>query len=330
MLSVNYIADYLSKKHYSIDGDDIEKIKPFELKDDVSVATTETTSTKPKFTRFLDKIDDSFDFLFSKKNNIFYVENIIYRNNSSVFSFVNSILTACSQEAILLKEVVKEDIVKDFLKKIGNDLFEHNLYNRFLYHKNKKINKSDIQKILGESFTFKYDETLIHILQQYIVDYLGINVFIFAFQGKNIDFMNSNYVLSSYFDLKTNPYLPSVILFKIKDIYRPVLSYDGENCVFLYSKNKEIIDNLWKYFKLEDISSLLATFEAEKDHKFNVQDLKKMKIDELKNECIKYEIAISKKSDKTAKMINKTKNELLEDLISHLTGGGKESSVSEV
>jgi hypothetical protein len=54
-----------------------------------------------------------------------------------------------------------------------------------------------------------------------------------------------------------------------------------------------------------------------------------MKIDELKNECIKYEIAISKKSDKTSKMINKTKNELLEDLISHLTGG-KESSVSEV
>ena len=74
MLSVNYIADYLSKKHYSIDNDDIEKIKSFELKDDVSVAKAEMTSMKPKFTRILDKIDDSFDFLFSKKNKYIWLK----------------------------------------------------------------------------------------------------------------------------------------------------------------------------------------------------------------------------------------------------------------
>ena len=42
---------------------------------------------------------------------------------------------------------------------------------------------------------------------------------------------------------------------------------------------------------------------------------KNMKIDEIKEICIKNNILLQKKSDKTLKMINKLKNDLIEDLV---------------
>jgi len=50
----------------------------------------------------------------------------------------------------------------------------------------------------------------------------------------------------------------------------------------------------------------------------DLSKLKKLKVDELKEICIKYEISLTKISDKTSKMINKTKTELIEDIEAYI------------
>ena len=50
----------------------------------------------------------------------------------------------------------------------------------------------------------------------------------------------------------------------------------------------------------------------------DLSKLKKLKVDELKEICIKYEISLTKISDKTSKMINKTKTELIDDIEAYI------------
>ena len=140
--------------------------------------------------------------------------------------------------------------------------------------------------------------------------------------------MNSYYILASHYKIKTNPLLPTFILVKDNDIFKPLLDSNDNNTdtlYFLYSKNKNIIENLWRYFKLDEIEICIEELKDNKEdiieetvNNLDLAKLKKLKVDELKEICIKYEISLTKVSDKTSKMINKTKAELIDDIEAYI------------
>jgi hypothetical protein len=346
MISLNSVIKFLSENNKNKKINDYDSIPKFELKKDatkileniesnykektISIelnSNNNSNSNNNDFKRIYTKsLPETFKIIFNNDIDKYYIENKIsrnYKNKTSIFTFINSLFMIIYSQYILYTDSEKESNIKSFLKKISDELFEKELYQKFGYNVNRKMNKSNLQEILGKSFTFKYDEGLFSILQQYIVDYFGINVFVLCLVNNNIDFINSYYVLSSYYKIKTNPLLPTFILVKDNDIFKPILDSNDDNIdtlCFLYSKNKNIIESLWKYFKLDEIEICIEELKENKDgteeivNNLDLSKLKKLKVDELKEICIKYEISLTKMSDKTSKMINKTKTELIDDI----------------
>ena len=353
MISLNSVIKFLSENNKNKKINDYDSIPKFELKKDAMkiLESIETKHIEPIYKEkimnnelisninnndfnkriFTKSLPETFKIIFNNDIDKYYIENKIsrnYKNKTSIFTFINSLFMIIYSQYILYTDSEKESNIKSFLKKISDELFQKELYQKFGYNVNRKMNKSNLQEILAKSFTFKYDEGLFPLLQQYIVDYFGINIFVLCLVNNNIDFINSYYILSSYYKIKTNPLLPTFILVKDNDIFKPLMNSNDDNIdtlCFLYSKNKNIIESLWKYFKLDEIEICVEELKDNKDENeetFNNLDLsklKKLKVDELKEICIKYEISLTKMSDKTSKMINKTKTELIEDIEAYIT-----------
>ena len=348
MISLNSVIKFLSENNKNKKINDYESIPKFELKKD-SMKILESIETKNIESNYKEKtinneliknnnnnnndfnkriftksLPETFKIIFNNDIDKYYIENKTsrnYKNKTSIFTFINSLFMIIYPQYILYTDSEKESNIKSFLKKISDELFQKELYQKFAYNVNRKMNKSNLQEILAKSFTFKYDEGLFPLLQQYIVDYFGINVFVLCLTNNNIDFINSYYILSSYYKIKTNPLLPTFILIKDNDVFKPLIDSNDDNIdtlCFLYSKNKNIIESLWKYFKLDEIEICIEELKDDKngtEETFNNLDLSKLnklKVDELKEICIKYEISLTKISDKTSKMINKTKTELIQ------------------
>jgi len=295
-------------------------------------------------------LPQSFDIIFNKSIKNFYYDNKISRNKSNIFSLLNSILLIVNETFNLNKDNEKEHIIKEFIKKIDSELFELNLYTKFNYQKNRKFNKADIQTILKNAINFKSCEK-IKLLKQYLADYLGINIYILNKFNNNIDFINSEYFLCKKFGNVTTKFLPNFIIIHDNEIYKPLLKNDNESTyyssIILY--DKDIIDNLWKYYNIieekiepasEPVSDCVINIEKDsvkcsnnivetiiqeqpskevniikKNILFTESILSKLKVDEIKKLCIDNNIELLKKSDKTNKMINKLKNELIFDLL---------------
>ena len=342
MISLNSVIKFLSENNKNKKINDYDSIPKFELKKDAMKILENMDSTNIESTykekneliinkRFLIKsLPETFKIIFNNDIDKYYIENKTsrnYKNKTSIFTFINSLFMIIYPQYILYTDSEKESNIKSFLKKISDELFEKELYQKFGYNVNRRMNKSNLQEILVKSFTFKYDEGLFPLLQQYIIDYFGINVFVLCLVNNNIDFINSYYILSSYYKIKTNPLLPTFILVKDNDVFKPLMDSNDDNTdvlCFLYSKNKNIIESLWKYFKLDEIEICIEELKEDKngsEETFNNLDLsklKKLKVDELKEICIKYEISLTKMSDKTSKMINKTKTELIDDIEAYI------------
>jgi hypothetical protein len=357
MISLNSVIKFLSDKNKKIN--DFDSIPKFELKKDAikileNIETInnesfskEKTINNESFSKektinnelisnndfkkyYTKSLPETFKIIFNNDIDKYYIENKTsrnYKNKTSIFTFINSLFMIIYPQYILYTDSEKESNIKSFLKKISDELFQKELYQKFGYNVNRRMNKSNLQEILAKSFTFKYDEGLFPLLQQYIVDYFGINIFVLCLVNNNIDFINSYYILSSYYKIKTNPLLPTFVLVKDNDIFKALIDSNDDNTdvlCFLYSKNKNIIENLWKYFKLDEIEICIEELKDDKDdteeiiNNLDLCKLKKLKVDELKEICIKYEISLTKISDKTSKMINKTKTELIDDIEAYL------------
>ncbi len=348
MISLNSVIKFLTEnnKHKKINN--IDSISKFELKKDAmkilesiesnykekTISNDEIINNNSSFTTnrniIIKSLPESFEIIFNNNIDKYYIENKVsrnYKNKTSIFTFINSLFMIIYGQYILYTDNEKEANIKSFLKKISDELFEQELYQKFGYNVNRKMNKSNLQEILAKSFTFKYDEGLFPLLQQYIVDYFGINIFVLCLVNNNIDFINSYYILASHYKIKTNPLLPTFILVKDNDIFKPLMANDDEeDCqYFIYSKNKNIVENLWKYFKLDEIEICIEELKDNKEdiieetvNNLDLAKLKKLKVDELKEICIKYEISLTKLSDKTSKMINKTKAELIDDIEAYI------------
>ena len=148
-------------------------------------------------------------------------------------------------------------------------------------------------------------------MKKYACDYLGINVYVIQYFGEKIDYKYKEYYLSNKYSQTYNDKLPHYFILKENDCYYPVLTNNNEFENFLdYEKFS-------KYFKkFESFYELLKENENMKyDSKEIIKNVKKMKIEELRNECKNYDIDITKLSEKTNRPIFKLKNELLEELL---------------
>ena len=303
MLSVNYIINYLSEKQNKIDNNQFYKINDFEKKTDKNQCN----------------LKESFEILFNKSMVDFYYDNNLFKNKSSLFSFINSIFTI-SDELYKLKNMEeKEIIIKDFLKKLDKELFEKDLYNKFGYNKDRSFNKADMEIALKNSLLFKVCENF-NLLKDYIVHYLGINIYIIEIENNLIVFEKCNYFLTKYYN-NINKFVPHFIILNDNGIFKPILMHNKNNkcgsSIITYSKYKDLIDNLWNNLNIhEEIKDINSNpIEGNNEKKYTLNLLKDLKLENLKNLCIENNIELTKKSEKTLKLINKLKADLINDLL---------------
>jgi hypothetical protein len=325
MLSINYISNFLYDKQQKIDISNYNKINSFERnKESFEKNKSLSEGKQEELDKYHSNLYNSFDILYDKYIKDFYVDNKIYRNKSSVFTLFNSLLCIIDEYFNLNSEKEKELIIKDFITKIDSDLFQENLYNKYEYNKNRKFNKADIQLVLKDAFQFKSEDKF-NLIKEYLSDYLGINIFIFKLEDKLIDFINMEKYLTTQFGKNINKYVPTLLIICENGIHKPIMSHNkdlnGKTSLLTYSNNKEIIDNIWNYLKLDDIYLENINLNNEKKilkEGMNATFIKNLKIDELKKMCIENNIELTKKSDKTSRSINKLKTELVKDLIAVL------------
>ena len=338
MISINYIYKFLDDKQIPIDSSFYSKINNFERNNNY---VENKDIKKYKIDKFQLNLPTSFDILFNKSINDFYYDNKLYKNKSPIFTFLNSILTIGHEYFSIYNENEKENVIKNLIKNMDDELFEKDLYYKFNYTKNKNFNKSNIQEVLKNAYQFKYSDKF-NLLKEYLVDYLGINIYIFNLVNGSIDFNKSEYYLTKYFGNNINKYLTNFIIINEDEIYKPIIVRELESSsVITYSTNKELIDNIWNYLKLNDIyleNNIINEENKKKDDTillendkniintdeniikssekiYKIDNLKNLKIEEIKLLCNKHNINILKKSDKTSNMIKKLKIELIADLL---------------
>jgi hypothetical protein len=160
-------------------------------------------------------------------------------------------------------------------------------------------------------------------IKQYIIDYFGINVYIFMInQDEKIE--NTFHILSHNDSDESNPYKPTILLLNKNDRYYPILQKDG-NSVLKYSEN-ELVNILYenyvitkKVIKIKKSANECANEHVNKSGNINeLKPIKKMLLKDLQELASRYNIDIDKDSVKKDKKILKTKNELyneIEDII---------------
>lgn len=301
MLSVNYISNFLSEKQTAIDCNFYNKIKDFEINKEFKKINFEN--------KYECNLPVSFDILFNKSVKNFYYDNKIYKNKSPIFSFLNSIFLIGDKKFHLNDMNEKEKIIKEFLKNMDNDLFQKDLYAKFNYTKNRKFNKGDIQMVLKNGYLFKHCDKF-HLLKEYIADYLGINIYILKVFNGIIDFNHNESYLTQYYGKKNNKYVPHFILLFENEIYKPIIQHDNHISILTYEKYDDIIDNIWNYFKIPDVN-----ISDDQNRKYTNEYLNLLKVDDIKKLCEQEGIELKKISDKTNKMINKVKLDLINDLL---------------
>jgi hypothetical protein len=337
MINLNYLIKFLDEKQVKIKKEIYEKINDFEKSDfeksDYENIDEEKNINKYKVEKYKLDLPNSLNILFNKNIDHFYYDNKYYKNKSPIFTFLNSIFCITDEFYNLNDEYSKEEIIKIFIKKIDDDLFNKNLYNKFNYNKNRKFNKYSIQEVLQNAYFFKYCDKF-DLLKEYISDYLGINIIILNIENKNFNIKNSSYYMTKYYCDNYNKYLPTFLLILENEIYKPLLlkeKDDKETSILRYSIFNDLIDNIWKLFNIKEIEFKENEFkenelnndikiENEKINnktfvKYDINILNKMKMEQLNELCNIHKINIYKISEKTLKNIKKLKIELINDLL---------------
>lgn len=331
MLSISNIIKFLSENQEKIDNVYYQNLKSFEINKEIKIDFSKKNG---------DILPDSFDIIFNKYIKDFYFYNKNFKNKSPIFSLFNSIFTIGDESFILNDEVDKERTIKDFIKKMDDDLFEKQLYYKFDYPKNRKFNKADIQSVLQNCYLFKNCEKF-NLIKEYISDYLGVNIYILHKKNDIFDIDNSELYLTKRYNKDIQKTLPHFIIIFENEIYKPLLINKDNivNSIIKYSENTEIIDKTWNIFKIQTNEEIMKIkMEKEKENelkKFQLEteisqkiqnnnklnkkveynDIKNLKIDELRLMCKEYNVEIVKPSERTGKLINKLKGELINDLL---------------
>jgi len=264
--------------------------------------------------KFNIKLFNSFEVIFKDKISNFYFDNKIYKNRSKIFTLINSIFNIIDETFNLYDLQKKEETIKDFIKEIDNNLFKNCLYTKFNYARNKLMNKIDLQSEIKNALQFNCNEKN-YLLKKYISDYLGINLCIINVENELIFYDKCEYYMTKKYGNNINKYLPFLLIIYDKEIYKPILSFNKElnnSSVLVYTKYTEIINNLSMYFLENDNKQYI---NESINSKYKIDILKNLKMDHLKKLCIENNIELQKMSEKTSKMINKIKIDLINDLL---------------
>jgi len=134
-------------------------------------------------------------------------------------------------------------------------------------------------------------------IDQFIVDYFGINVIVFSVENDNIVYDDSYILNTNLFENKFNKMVPVLFICREEDKYHSILKNDNKSIV-KYSENKQLINNLYIKFNIN----------------INRREYEAMTLTLLREMVEKKGINIMKESGQTGKMIYRKKNELIDEL----------------
>ena len=293
-------------------------------------------------------IYDALNYFFDTDSNIFSIYKKL-ENNNELYTFMNSIFSIGDEIFILNNFQNKKNIMKSLIKKMDDELLKDDLYFLYNYDKNRKFNKEKIMTVLKELYKFSVDRETIHLFKQYLSDYLGINIFVIGLINNNIDYDNKEFYLTHKYGLTYNKYAQTFILITENNLYYPLIKNTNNNFNGLnYEEIEKYLDKFLKFYdikleetvinKMEEINVNININNTQLDieninnsdndkinndkinnnkkNNINIEnELKKLKLEELRIKATEKNISIQKISDKTSKMINKTKGELIEELL---------------
>tara|TARA_B110000483_G_scaffold242095_1_gene326816 strand:- start:8302 stop:9213 length:912 start_codon:yes stop_codon:yes gene_type:complete len=302
MLSVNYIATFLDKEQKNVKEDSYCSLKKFEYNNEYNelIKNKIQSENKKKADSYIN-LYSCFDKFFEEKS--FGINKDKSKNRNNIYTFFSAIFGIGNESYYLMNDQEQIVCIKNLIKKMDDELFVRNLYKEFNYDKNKYFNKEKIMKSLKDSFRLNIDENF-DLVKKYIADYLGINIVFFEIKNENI--VDKYIISSNKYTEEHNKYLPYYFIIKEEDTYIPIMMKEKENTNYI------------TFDEIYNISEMLPEFEEIKirvSNSKNINDYKKMKVDELREYCINNNINIHKISEKTGKEIKKTKDELINEIV---------------
>ena len=305
-----------------------------------------TENNEKNIIKKYEPIYDALNYFFDTDSNIFSIYKKL-ENNNELYTFMNSIFSIGDEIFILNNFQNKKNIMKSLIKKMDDELLKDDLYFLYNYDKNRKFNKEKLMTVLKELYKFSVDRETIHLFKQYLSDYLGINIFVIGLINNNIDYDNKEFYLTHKYGLTYNKYAQTFILITENNLYYPLIKNTNNNFNGLnYEEIEKYLDKFLKFYDIQleetvinkmeeinvnininnsqlDIENINNNDKINKDKinnnkKININienELKKLKLEELRIKATEKKISIQKISDKTSKMINKTKGELIEELL---------------
>lgn len=210
--------------------------------------------------------------------------NYIY----STFGYKNiyeAIFLIIDKDFYIKTESEKIETINEIRKSMAFSLDTDKLYTKLGYSHNKNMVKNKIKQDLLAIDKINFENDVI----RYIVDYFNINLII-----NNCDLVDTNGNIE-IFKNNLSKDKPIIIIKKILNNYYPLMN-DTNSLITIDNNLYKIL--YYKYIFNEEIK----------------EEYNKYKLKELKEECEKLNIELQKKSEKTGKMINKNKNDLIEDI----------------
>lgn len=247
-----------------------------------------------EYDKNLDICNIENNVLFNNINYKFFIMDNNDSNKSIIYTIYNSILSIMDKTFYNLNENNKEIEIKKLIKQMSNDLFDKDYYKKY-YYRNRKFRKINFINIFNDALTYKINFELIYMLLQYISDYIGINILVLKEKG-------NEYYKTKYSDYRNIPWC--FIQYKNNE-YNPIFLEGEDNFIKKTDKNYEILMNNINNELLHIIN----------DDIIDIKIYENMKVNEIKEIATKINIELKKKSDKTGNMINKTKSELIDEII---------------
>jgi hypothetical protein len=316
MLSVNYIANYLTKEQKEVSNDKYI-LKNFEVNNEnENIVKNKIKLHNDEKKNFYINLYDCFEPFFEKdlfglNSNNETITNTITStkksiNKNYIFTFFSSIFGIGDENYYLFSEDEKILAIKNLIHQLDKDILSKNYYKEFNYDKNKFFSKEKILTALKDAFHLRVNENF-YILIKYVVDYLGINLVLFELKNKEI--INHFKIISTKYTNSYNKYLPHYFVIREDDEFKPIMIKNK-----LYKNYVTMEDNYKIVEQLDTIKISKMCITNNTTNNEELAKIKKMKIDELREYCISKNINILKKSEKTNKEIKKTKDELLNEL----------------
>ena len=289
------ISDIISKiKVLQIENDNIELF--FNRKNNIIFEDS-------IFDKYINKNDYDIDTVHNEQINLDFInENLnsffFIHNFKSDNTFLKSFISCIDKEFIYYGENKMNDEIRKIKLEICDNLDESDFYKLFK-QQGKILHKQEIKNHLIQNYDTDYNLNIIDI----IIQYFKMNVAL-------IEYTEGNIMVNFTKSICLKDLYPCIMIIKNNDdnSYSSVLEINGNSILNSKYENeyKSIVDTLYKYYKDEN------PLFYENDLKYFDKNMKLIELRELSE---KNNLSILKKSEKTSKMIKKSKKELILDLL---------------